>query len=63
MVRLAWLHGGKPLHPAGMLVRGPVVADGKLAFQDVLVAPKDADGARLTLEVKWPQGAPSPGSR
>ncbi len=56
MIRLAWLHGGKPIRPAGLLVRGPAVAEGKLVFQDVLVAPKEADGAKLSLEVKWPQG-------
>lgn len=55
LVRLAWTREGKLLHPAGMLVRGPSV-EGRLArFHDVLVAPADADGARLSLEVKWPQ--------
>lgn len=39
-----------------MLVRGPVFADGLVRFDDVLVAPEDADGARLSLEVKWPGG-------
>ena len=53
-VRIEWTKGGKLVHPAGMLVRGPVVADGIARFDDVLVAPKDADGARLALEVKWP---------
>jgi len=56
MIRLSWLRAGKPLHPAGMLVRGPVAAEGKLRFQDVLVAPKEADAAKLSLEVKWPGG-------
>ena len=56
LVRLTWTRAGRPLHPAGMLVRGPVAAEGKLRFQDVLVAPKESDGARLSLEVKWPQG-------
>ncbi len=55
-VRLEWTRGTKALHPAGMLVRGPVGQKGKLRFQDVLVAPEQADGARLTLEVKWPRG-------
>jgi predicted amidohydrolase len=53
-VRVEWTKGGKRLHPAGMLVRGPVFAGGVARFDDVLVAPKDADGARLSLEVKWP---------
>jgi len=56
MVRLYWTREGKMLHPAGWLVRGPAVADGVATFHDVLVAPKEADGARLSLEVKWPQG-------
>lgn len=56
LVRFAWMKGKNAQHPAGVLVRGPVAEGGKLTFQDVLVAPKDADGARLTLEVKWPDG-------
>ncbi|UCC98320.1 MAG: carbon-nitrogen hydrolase family protein [Phycisphaerales bacterium] len=56
LVRLSWTRGGKSLHPAGRLVRGPVV-HGKVArFDDVLVAPEEADGARLSLEVKWLRG-------
>ncbi len=55
-VRVSWLGEGKLLHPAGRLVRGPVV-EGKVArFEDVLVAPEDADGASLALEVKWLRG-------
>jgi len=53
-VRMEWTRDGKRIHPAGMLVRGPVLTDGVARFDDVLVAPKDADGARLSLEVKWP---------
>jgi len=57
LVRLVWLARGKAVHPAGMYVRGPR-AEGKdptqLVFRDVLVAPPEADGARLSLEVKWP---------
>jgi len=37
-------------------VRLKAAEGGRLAFDDVLVAPADAAGARLTLEVKWPQG-------
>jgi len=55
-VRVGWTAKGKPLHPAGMLVRGPAVGEGEATFGDVLVAPQEADGARLSLEVKWPQG-------
>jgi predicted amidohydrolase len=55
LVRLTWNKGGQPLHPAGWLVRGPQVAGGKLNFSDVLVAPAGADGACLSLELKWPQ--------
>ena len=56
LVRLSWTRGGTPLHPAGVMVRGPIAAEAGLRFTDVLVAPKEADGARLSLEVKWPQG-------
>ena len=54
MVRVTWLQGGRALHPAGRLVRGPAVEDGRALFSDVLVVPQEADAARLTLEVKWP---------
>jgi len=53
-VRVQWTYDGKLLHPAGMLVRGPVLDDELVRFDDVLVAPEKADGARLSLEVKWP---------
>jgi len=75
LLRVSWMRNGKLVHPAGMLVRGPIV-DGVLArFDDVLVAPEGADGARLSLEVKWLRGgsalwkqvslreAPPPGPR
>ena len=53
-VRIEWTCKGKRIHPAGMFVRGPTLAGEMARFDDVLVAPKDADGARLSLEVKWP---------
>ena len=66
LVRLTWTRAGRPLHPAGMYLRGPVEAVSPapgdtsgfraVAFHDVLVAPNEADGANLSLEVKWPQG-------
>jgi len=56
MVRLNWTNNGKNLHPAGMLIRGPMLNDNIAIFEDVLVAPDDAKGAKLSLEVKWPQG-------
>jgi len=56
LVRVSWSRGGKLLHPAGMLVRGPIIENGIAKFDDVLVAPEDADSARLTLSVKWPRG-------
>ncbi len=56
LVRVSWMGGGKLLHPAGVLVRGPILEDGIAKFDDVLVAPEDADSARLSLEVKWPRG-------
>ncbi|MHC4518902.1 MAG: hypothetical protein ACYTAS_09965, partial [Planctomycetota bacterium] len=54
LVRVGWSKGGKLLHPAGMLVKGPFVEGEMARFSDVLVAPPDADGLRLSLEVKWP---------
>jgi predicted amidohydrolase len=54
MVRLSWLKGGKPHHPAGLLVCGPAVEGTVARFSDVLVAPEGADAAQLFLEVKWP---------
>ncbi|HUT34968.1 MAG TPA: carbon-nitrogen hydrolase family protein [Planctomycetota bacterium] len=56
LVRLTWTAKGSPTHPAGVYARGPVVEGGEAKFRDVFVAPKEADGARLSLEVKWPQG-------
>ena len=56
LVRVSWMGGDKLLHPAGMLVRGPILENGVAKFDDVLVAPDDADSARLSLEVKWPRG-------
>jgi len=56
MVRLGWTKKGQLLHPAGWLVRGPAVDGAGAKFQDVLIAPAEADGATLSLEVKWPQG-------
>lgn len=56
MVRLSWFRGDKPIHPAGLYVRGPTVEGDQLRFRDVLVAPNDADRAKLALECKWLQG-------
>jgi len=56
LVRVSWMRSGKLLHPAGMLVRGPIVENGVAKFDDVLVAPEDADSARLSLGLKWPRG-------
>ncbi len=54
IVRLTWLKAGRPVHPAGLLVRGPGLEGRTAWFNDVLVAPEGADGALLSLEVKWP---------
>jgi len=56
LVRLYWLRAGKALHPAGMLVKGPAIEGNTGNFDDVLVAPENADAARISLEVKWPRG-------
>ncbi len=55
-VRLTWTNKGRPVHPAGVLVRGPVLKNNEGSFSDVLVAPQSTDGAVISLEVKWPQG-------
>ncbi len=54
LVRIIWSHSGKSIHPAGMLVRGPSLKGNIASFEDVLVAPEGADGAQLSLEIKWP---------
>ena len=54
LVRIIWSRSGKLLHPAGMLVRGPVLKGDIASFEDVFVAPEGADGAKLSLEIKWP---------
>ena len=56
LVRIGWSKDGQLIQPAGMLVRGPFVEGDVARFSDVLVAPAGADGARLSLEVKWPGG-------
>jgi len=55
-IRVSWTVGGKLIHPAGMLVRGLIIDGVTARFDDVLVAPDKADGAQLSLEVKWPKG-------
>ena len=55
LVRMHWTRQGKLLHPAGMLVRA-TSGENEMQFADVLVAPQDADGARIYLEFKWPRG-------
>ena len=55
-VRVTWTQGGRPIHPAGMLVRGPVIEGGVTRFKDIVIAPEEADGARLSLEAKWLRG-------
>ena len=56
LVRLIWTAKESPVHPAGLYIRGPIVEGAEAKFREVLVAPKEADGATLSLEVKWPQG-------
>jgi len=56
LVRISWTRSGKLIHPAGTLARGRVLEPDIASFEDVLVAPEAADGARLSLEVKWPGG-------
>ena len=75
IVRISWLNNGRLVHPAGMLVRGPILEGRTARFSDVLTAPPDANEAKLSLEVKWPgrgsvlwkhvslTAAPKPGPR
>ena len=56
IVRVGLLTEGKPLHPAGEIARGLAVDGGAGRFEDVLVAPDGADGARVSLEAKWLKG-------
>jgi predicted amidohydrolase len=57
IVRITWSRAGKELpEETMMLIRGPVAVEGGLKFDDVIVAPKEADAGRLSLELKWPQG-------
>jgi predicted amidohydrolase len=55
MVRLQWTRAGQALTPHGWMVHGPVMNGPVAAFDDVLVAPAQADGVSVQLEVKWPQ--------
>jgi predicted amidohydrolase len=54
LVRVNWLKGGRLVHPAGDLVRGPRLDGGTARFTQVLVALEGADTAQISLEVKWP---------
>lgn len=56
LVRLYWLRAGRPLHPAGILLKSPAIKGNAGTFADVLIAPDSADAARISLEVKWPRG-------
>ena len=38
-VRIRWTSKGRSVHPAGMLVRGPIIEGGLAKFDDVLIAP------------------------
>jgi len=37
-------------------VRGPTIEGNTGKFKDILVAPENADAARISIEVKWPRG-------
>ncbi len=56
LVRIEWLKDGRALHPAGVLARGPHLQGNKARFDDVFIAPAEADGARVSLEAKWLRG-------
>jgi len=56
LFRAWWTREGNLLHPAGYLIRGPFTWGKELRFEDKLQAPAQADGAVISLEVKWPRG-------
>ncbi len=56
IVRVAWLSEGRALHPAGLLAGGLVMDGSRGSYDDTLIAPEGADGARVSLEAKWLQG-------
>jgi len=63
LVRVMFTRQGRAVHPAGWLIAGPELTPrGEsrtwgFRFADVVVADEGADGAEITLAVKWPQGA------
>lgn len=64
-VCLRFTQKGRPTHPAGWLIAGPFLSPlggsppdrWKFRFFDTVPADEGADGAELSLDVKWPQGA------
>ncbi|GAB6185085.1 carbon-nitrogen hydrolase family protein [Thermopirellula anaerolimosa] len=62
LARVTFLRQGKPTHPAGMLARECQVSQGgadttvSFTLRDVFAAPEDADGAEISLEIKWLRG-------
>ncbi|HOP78815.1 MAG TPA: carbon-nitrogen hydrolase family protein [Thermogutta sp.] len=64
LVRVTFTRGQQATHPAGWLIGGPDLTalhgSGKnwsFRFSDIVTADEEADGAEITLAVKWPQGA------
>ncbi|MDQ1327866.1 MAG: hypothetical protein QG641_1150, partial [Candidatus Poribacteria bacterium] len=55
-VRVTWMRDGRALHPAGMLIRGPIIDGDLVKFDDVLTAPDEANSVVISLDVKWLQG-------
>jgi len=56
LAEVKWFCNGRLIHPAGDLVRGPIVHENMVKFDDTIVAPGNADSAQLSLDLKWPQG-------
>ena len=56
LARVGWLAEGKALHPAGEFVDGLAMDGDAGRFEDVFVAPEEADGVRVSLEAKWLMG-------
>lgn len=65
LVRITFTKQGRAIHPAGWLIAGPELTplgdpaakNWTFRFSDTVTADEGADGAELSLAVKWPQGA------
>ncbi len=52
-VVVAWRDNNRIINNAGAIVRGPFVDGNSVRFEDVLIAPKEANNAVISLETRW----------